>query len=262
MIFFEIYQLFMKKRWHWLSIFSVLFVLSFIVQHNFKIPPLNILDHIIMNLSQQYICMLIIPILFLTLITDMVVGDINDRTITLILVRNKSRISWLLSKVIILVFTSILFTIGCIFIYFSSAIIQGLPFEFRWSNNSLFEDTNSPFKILMMISVDYVYSLTAFGLFILMVSFLVHYNPLIGIIIGFLFSLFSYISWTLSVLRPFLKWTPTGQMMFLAQYPNRYTENLPGFTTMWSFSYNFTLFILSLLIFMCLVRIKNISRVN
>lgn len=245
MFAFELIQLFHKRKGRWVIALCLILISSFIIKNSSLFEPLTIWDFIISPLTHQVNCLIIIPSIFLFIISDIIMIDINDQYIGLVITRTKSRIEWLISKISVLFMAAFLFTLICIVIYLIVGIGSGMSFNNSWNSHSLFNVNISPFVILLMISTVYVFTLTAVGTLIMVIS-LFTYNSIIAWMLGVIISTLSYVSW--HSYKGILKWMPTGQMMFLSQFPNKLIANIEDFTLYWSYAYNILLFMSALLL--------------
>jgi hypothetical protein len=222
------------------------------------IQSLNVLDYIINALTQQFNCMVMLPSIFLILVADLILSDLNNGYAGLILTRARSRLSLLLAKICVLFVCAFLFTMICTVIYLISGLLSGLPLDFTWSSHSLFTEETSPSFVLIMIECLYIFGLTAYGTFLLMVSLILR-NTVFTWGTGAFMNILSYVAWL--KMREIEKWFPTSQMMFLSQYPNKLIVNTPGFTTHWSLTYHFLLFTFSVLLGLLLFRRINLRSI-
>lgn len=255
MITFELLQLFFQRKWRWLIITAII-VGIYLLMIGTGVQEQNLWGGLVFVFSQQFICMVVMPSLFICLIVDLIVDDIGNGLIGYTLPRSKSRISWLLAKVISLFASAFIFTSICLLVYLALSLMMGLPMEKGWVS-ILFNIPIAPITVVITIMINYILTLTAFGMFILMLSILTR-NAILSWAIGAIISIMGYVSWMYLAFRPFNQWFPTAQMMFLSQIPNKITEDL--FTVQWSISYNIVLFITSFFISFYRIRKMNLSR--
>ena len=255
MIKFELLQLLSQRKWRWVII-SVVIAGMNLLMIGTGAQEQNLWSGLVTVFSQQFLSMIVMPCLFICLISDLILGDIDNGAIGYTFPRSTSRFSWLVAKVISLFASAIIFTSICLFAYLVTGIVLGLPLEKGWET-LLFKIPVAPATVILTIVCNYIFTLTAFGMCILMLSILTR-NAIVSWAVGVLISVMGYMSWMYLELRPFNQWFPTAQMMFLLQIPNTITEDL--FTIHWSVVYNTGLFISSFLLSFYRMRKMNLSR--
>lgn len=255
MIKFELLQLFSRRKWRWVIIGVVIACMNLLMIGT-GAQEQNLWSGLVTVFSQQFLSMIVMPCLFICLISDLILEDISNGAVGYTLPRSTSRFSWLVAKVISLFAAAITFTNICLFAYLAIGIILGLPLEKGWEM-LLFKIPVAPAAVILTIVCSYIFTLTAFGMCILMLSILTR-NVIVSWAAGALISVMGYMSWIYLELRPFNQWFPTAQMMFLSQIPNNITEDL--FTIQWSIAYNIVLFVTSFLLSFYRIRKMNLSR--
>lgn len=258
MVSFELFQFYYQRRWRWLTISGVILGIYLIMGLAIN-GPQNIWSYLVAILTQQFVCVVILPTLFTLLVVDLLLADCSERLIVNVICRAKSRGSWLISKISVLFVVAFLFTAVCLVIGFLSGIVLGFPIETDWNYYSLFDDSVTLFPAFTMIFISYIFAFTAFGMLIVAVSVLT-WSSVITCSVGAILNFTSYVFWMRASLRPYFKWTPTGQMMFLSKFPNKFTETL--FTMQWSYTYTVALFVLSFLVCIACLRSKDLSKSN
>lgn len=256
MVSFEIIHFFYWRCWRWLTlsglILGIFFIMGLMVNGS-----QNIWSYLVAILTQQFICIVIISTIFSLIVVDLILADCSAGLIGNVLSRTRSRFSWLIAKICVLFVSAFLFTVICFLAGFFSGSVLGFPIESGWKFYSLFDAYITPFQVFVMIFITYIFSLTSFGMLVVSIS-LVTRSSVVSSFIGAIVSFMSYVFWMKINLRPYFKWTPTGQMMFLSKFPNRLTENL--FTMSWSYAYTVTLFVFSFVLCWVCLRKMDLSK--
>jgi ABC-type transport system involved in multi-copper enzyme maturation permease subunit len=253
MITLEIFQSLIRNKWRWLITAGILFVVSFFIKLslNYNIAKqmeASLTDFIVEGLNQQFLVIIVLPMLFLFLITDTLLRDIENGYVSLLFTRAHSRFSWLIAKLVSLFIYANLFTLLCLVIYFIDGLLLGLPFSEVWAHQLLQAEGQvqiSPVMIILSSYILHVLGLTSLGMLVIFFSLLFN-STIIAMGLGAILSIFSYIAWM--DWRGIVKWMITSQMLLSSHFP--YSPD-PTFTTLtiyWSFGYFLFLFAISFLL--------------
>lgn len=261
MITFEFFQLFYRRKWRWLTVICVEFFLSILVAqvNGQKLISITVWDFIVDGLAQPFISMVIVPSLFLFLIVDLFVNDFEDGYVGYTVYRSKSRISWLIAKISTLFAGAFTFTLIIVLVYFITAILFGMAFDHRFSGHSIMYENFSPNYVLTMLMSLFVFTLTALGTFIIIITLYTR-NSVVPWILGTILCVLSYVTYIRYAFRIAFVWMPTTQMFLLVRLPNKFIENIEVYTFQWSYIYNISFFIISVLLGVLRIRIMDLSK--
>lgn len=263
MITFELISLFTRRKWYWLSFCSLWLVFS--VMAKFLVGPairagevVSVWDFMIASLTQKFLSIVLVPILFLLLIADLIIRDFNDGYLGYIMNRVSRRTTWFIAKSIALFSASFLFTAIIGVFLFIAGVIWQIPLV-----NSLHHPLGAfaqqlrlvpaymPFTMLSFC----VIGLTAFGMFILTLSMFVR-NSTILLGIGLFLAVLSYGTY---IYYPQLAmYLPTTHLKFDHHAP--FNPHKHAITLTWSFVYAIILFSVSFLVGLFKSRTMNLTR--
>lgn len=253
MLLFELYY---RRQSRWLIVYSLV-TIHILLMGLMSSGLTSVWQFIISIFTDELAAIIIFPILFIIVIADLVSANYSDRFTDCTLTRYKSRGSWLLSKIGVLFASAFIFTLVNILIAFLLAICIGFPIYQEWESHSLYNSGDVPLTTLAVIAAAYTCTLTAFGTFVVMLSLLIKSARKAGWI-GAILSLAGYACWIEESFRPWLKWSPSCQIIFLSPFLGKYTGNL--LTMHWFFFYNAILFLLSLLVCIFVIRKTDLSK--
>lgn len=253
MITLELFQSLIRNKWRWLITAGILFVVSFFIKLSLNYSTVkqmeaSLIDFIVEGLNQQFLVIIVLPMLFLFLITDTLLRDIENGYVSLLFTRAHSRFSWLIAKLISLFVYANLFTLLCFLIYLLDGLLLGLPFSEVWAHQFLQVEGQvqiSPVMIILSSYVLHVLGLTSLGMLVIFFSLLFN-SAIIAMGLGVILSIFSYISWM--NWRGIAKWMPTIQMLFNSHFPYSPDRAFATLTIHWSFGYFLILFAVSFLL--------------
>jgi hypothetical protein len=220
-----------------------------------ELEPITLLDYFLLALTNSFNCMVILPIFFLFLTSDLLRSDVLQGYTSLTVIRMKSRFSWWLHKSCILFLCAFLFILLLFILYFLVGFCMGFPINWSWSAHSLFDSSN-PWTILGMLAGLYVLSLAAIGVAAAVLALLMQSNLLSWGICS-LFCFFSFVTW--GHFPKAVPWMPTVQTMLIAQITSRYAPPFPGCSLPWAIGYNLTLLTVMLIVGGWVMRKINLS---
>lgn len=190
-----------KVRWKkWIKVTLILFfiftLLRRIIPDVFNVPSggkLKIWDFVFSCLSEPIIFILVIPILYVYLISDIIISDCKAGYINFILSRSNNRVEYFLSKVIIILLTSNLFILLCLIILVSIGMLYRMPFA-GGNYNIVYIAIKSGEGVLGLLAKQYglmVLELQFMGTFMIIMSLVLRHS-IYNYIILFLFILESH----------------------------------------------------------------------
>lgn len=257
MFILECREQFIGMKWRWAIIFTIIFLAVFIDVNIY--PATNTWDVLVEVFTQNFLlCMVIFPILFLLLITDLITRDWKSGFVIFIASRMPSRLYWVLSKTGIILLTSFCFIAGIVIIAILVSLLHGVPLSWSWSEQRILLTPAPPFEVFYIILVVYWVTLSAFGTCIVFISMVIR-NTVLSWGLGAVLSFFSFLSWWYFQFHFLFLWMPTAQLHFLAMYPNVLVEMFEGFSMKWSISYNAILFAVSFIGMWLIIRKVDIS---
>lgn len=265
MISYSIYKYFCNNKKKWLFSILVLTIvailLRYIVSDDFlqNGQPLTFYDYIFSSMSYPFVIMLIIPLLYCYLASDIIINDFSGKYINFLITRTPNRSLYFISKVITVFFSSNLLLI-C---YFSVLVFVGfifhLPINEEYYYYTLVYALNSGKSILSLLVINYgllLISLISLGTFLITISLL--FNK----------SIYNYIAVILLIVQSHnsvfnnnskIMFSPIAQSILSLHYPFNNGNTLTNYTVSHSINYMFILFFLFFFIGYLKIRTTNLS---
>lgn len=255
MITFEAYQLMVRRKWRWACIIFI--VAIYAILQFFYLPKGNVISifsFLILLFNQHFFAMVLVPLLFLIITTDLLLQDQKTGYVQYIFVRNRSRLSWFISKTAVLFLSSFVFVTISFFVVICIGILANLP----WGLDEIvFQIETPPAVSAISMFGLYIFTLIGFGSLIIVFSLLC--SRVIWVwIFGSTLALASYFTW-FDMSKELATWLPTTQILYFLHVPNHKLAPIDGFTMNWSFTYTFMLFIFFGLIHFLVLRKKNVT---
>lgn len=139
-------------------------------------------DFVFSSLSNPFMMVLMIPIIFCYLIGDLIVKDYDNGYITLIASRIPNRTAYFFAKFAVIIVAAALLFFGYLTILVALSLMFRLPFHGRLFFSVLRSVDGHWSDILMLLITNaelFILSLVALGLFILSLSLFFH-HPIVG----------------------------------------------------------------------------------
>lgn len=263
MITFDLMQLFYRRKWRWSIALSCLFLFSFVYPHmsQVELRPITVWDYVLGEFTQQFNCIVIIPVFFLYLTVDLVVNDFQEGYAEYTFSRSTSRISWYLSKVCTLFIAANIYTLGLGLAYLIASFISGMSFEAGFSEHAPLYQNVPPYVAMVTIFALFVTTLTSFGVFVLLLTLYTR-STTMPWIIGAIIACISYSSWMISSYRAIYKWMPTAHEMLLSIVPNKISGTHQELSFQSGITYNIVFFLGSLILGINRFRRMNLGKMD
>lgn len=272
MNYFFIKQYFSLRWKRWLTIIPIIFFFAILLKY---IAPLDFLpanktlilkDYIFASLSYPFYILFIAPLLYSYLIYDIVTKDYEGGYITFIISRIENRVSYFISKILLIIITANIYFFMNLFIL----IIVGLIFRLPLHGDSYHEVLNISYKLglniynIFLIQYGiYFIGLIAIGISLLVISLLFNNGiySIIFIVMCFIQSQEAFFN-----NHKNLKWSLIGQLALSKHYPFCFSDSqvypsylsyMIGYTPYYSIKFYITI---SLIAF--LVGILRINKMN
>lgn len=263
MIHYTVYEYFSNNKKKWINSILALFlfgiVLRYIVYEDF-LPAgenLTLYDYFFSSLSYPFIIILILPLLFCYLTSDIILSDFSDNYINFLTTRVANRASYFFSKVITMFVASNVFVISYMSILIILAFIFRLPLtgECYYSPIMLFEHTNK--SIFLLLFIQYALIL----IFLITLGFL-----FIAISLFFRKSIYNFIIVIILITESHnsvfndnstIMFSPLSQGIFSLHYPFNMATTLTNYTIIYSIRY--LLFISIILFIISYFRIRSMN---
>ncbi|WP_277680118.1 hypothetical protein [Gracilibacillus dipsosauri] len=245
-------QLFIHNGWRWLVVTGTLFGLTFFIDRTGVQKSENIFEFIVTGLTQHYLTLIVIPLLYFLLIVDFIPKIMASNVIY---IRARSKVRLLFYFIVVHFAAAFTFSVLCFILFFISGWVQGMHVELSWDSAQFFYEEQNPLTILTSLITLYIVTLTSIGTFTMFIS-LRYFNSVIALGFGVFICLLSYIVWMIYPIRTMFKFTPIAQMMFFSLYPNKISEQVENFTIDWSIRYNLIVLFISIILMFIHIRKK------
>ncbi|WP_042228283.1 ABC transporter permease [Paenibacillus popilliae] len=239
MITFEAYQLMIRRKWRWAFIIFIVAIYA-LLQFLYLPEPdiVSIYSFLILLFNQHFFAMVLVPMLFLIIITDLLLQDQRTGYVQYTFVRNRSRLSWFMAKIIVLFLSAFVFVTTSFGVVIGIGMMANLPWGFDEFVIQL--ETPPAVSAISMFGL-YIFTLSGFGSLVIFLSIL--WSHVVWVwVVGSTLALASYLIW-FNMSQEWVAWLPTTQIMYFLHVPNNKFAPIDGFTMKWSITYTFMLFV-------------------